>query len=55
MSSSLPGAVISHSEVTNISAVGFWMLVDDKEYFVALTTIQFSGMQLSPKSTPFSV
>ena len=32
---SLPGTVISHSEVTNIGAVGFWMLVDDKEYFVS--------------------
>jgi hypothetical protein len=34
MSSSLPGTAISHSEVTNISATGFWLLVDDKEYFV---------------------
>ncbi len=26
---------ISHSEVMAISAAGFWMLVDDKEYFVS--------------------
>jgi hypothetical protein len=24
----------SHSEVTSISAIGFWLLVDDREYFV---------------------
>jgi hypothetical protein len=29
-----PGTGLSHSEVTNISAAGFWLLVDDKEYFV---------------------
>jgi hypothetical protein len=29
-----PGVDISHSEVTNISAIGFWLLVDDREYFV---------------------
>lgn len=34
MSSDLPGVVTSHSEVTNISAIGFWLLVDDREYFV---------------------
>ena len=34
MSSNLPGADISYSEVTNISALGFWFLVDDREYFV---------------------
>jgi len=34
MSSSLPGVAISHSEVTNIGAIGFWLLVDDREYFV---------------------
>ena len=28
------GIDISHSEVTNISAIGFWLLVDDREYFV---------------------
>ena len=26
--------VTSHSEVTSISAIGFWLLVDDVEYFV---------------------
>ncbi|RMF05180.1 MAG: DUF2442 domain-containing protein [Chloroflexi bacterium] len=34
MSSDQPGINISHSEVTNISAIGFWMLVDDREYFI---------------------
>ena len=34
MSSNPPGVNISRSEVTNISAIGFWMLVNDKEYFV---------------------
>ncbi len=34
MSSSPPGAAISHSEVTNITAHGFWLLADDREYFV---------------------
>ncbi|MFQ5343014.1 MAG: DUF2442 domain-containing protein [Anaerolineae bacterium] len=34
MISEMPGAAISHSEVTNIGATGFWLLVDDKEYFV---------------------
>ena len=28
------GVDVSHSEVTNISAIGFWLLVDDREYFV---------------------
>jgi hypothetical protein len=34
MSSNLPGIAISDNEVTNIGATGFWLLVDDKEYFV---------------------
>jgi hypothetical protein len=34
MSSSQPGANISPSEITNIEPLGFWVLVDDKEYFV---------------------
>lgn len=34
MSSSLPGVSTSLSEVTNIGAAGFWLLVDDCEYFV---------------------
>jgi len=34
MSSSQPGTSISPSEVTNIEPLGFWVLVDDKEYFV---------------------
>ena len=28
------GGVTSHSEVTNIGVHGFWLLVDDREYFV---------------------
>lgn len=34
MSSNLPGTGISYSEVTSITALGFWLLVDDREYFV---------------------
>ena len=29
-----PGINISHSEITSIGSTGFWLLVDDKEYFV---------------------
>lgn len=34
MSSELHGIDISHSEVTNIINLGFWLLVDGREYFV---------------------
>ncbi len=34
MNSSIPGIAISHSEVTSIHTTGFWLLVDDVEYFV---------------------
>jgi hypothetical protein len=34
MSSSQPGTGISLSEVTNIEPLGFWILVDEREYFV---------------------
>lgn len=34
MISSQPGTSISPSEVTNIEPLGFWILVDNKEYFV---------------------
>ncbi len=34
MNLSTPGTGISVSEVTNITQHGFWLLVDDKEYFV---------------------
>lgn len=34
MNLSRPGKSISHSNVTNIIETGFWLLVDDKEYFV---------------------
>ncbi|MCL5996979.1 MAG: DUF2442 domain-containing protein [Chloroflexi bacterium] len=29
-----PGMGTSRSEVTNIGPMGFWLLVDDREYFV---------------------
>jgi hypothetical protein len=34
MSLESPGVSTSNSEVTNISILGFWLLVDDREYFV---------------------
>jgi len=34
MSLEQPGIGISHSEVTSIASAGFWLLVDDREYFV---------------------
>ncbi len=34
MSSAPHGTDISHSEVTSINAIGFWLLVDDTEFFV---------------------
>ena len=33
MSLEQPGIGISHDEVTNIGPTGFWLLVDDAEYF----------------------
>lgn len=34
MTLSKSGVNSSHSEVTNISSAGFWLLVEDREYFV---------------------
>jgi len=34
MSLSRPGSTISDCEVTYISSSGFWLLVEDREYFV---------------------
>ena len=34
MTSSTPGTSISQIEVTNIDRFGFWVLVEDKEYFL---------------------
>ncbi len=34
MSLELPGIVTLASEVTDITALGFWLWVDDQEYFV---------------------
>ena len=58
MISNLPGISISHSPVTNIDLHGFWLLVDDTEYFVpfadypvfAKATIEqiFAVQRLSP-------
>lgn len=42
--SSLPhGADTLPSDVTNISAFGFWLLVDDREYFVPFA--EYPGFQ----------
>lgn len=35
MKSGIAGESISEFEVTNISPHGFWLLIDDKEYFLA--------------------
>ncbi len=41
---SQPGTGISLSEVTNIEPLGFWVLVDDREYFVPFADYQvFQG------------
>jgi hypothetical protein len=35
MSSKLPGAgILTNSEITSITPLGFWLLVNDREYFV---------------------
>ena len=34
MISNQPGTGISLNEVTNIEPLGFWVLVDDREYFI---------------------
>ena len=36
MTSSAPGNAILGAEVTGISAIGFWLLASDREYFVPL-------------------
>ncbi|MCP4425978.1 MAG: DUF2442 domain-containing protein [Chloroflexi bacterium] len=28
------GVATSHNEITSISNIGFWLLIDDREYFV---------------------
>jgi len=58
MSSNQPGTNTSTSEVTNIEPLGFWVLMDDREYFVPFSdypvfksaSIQqiFNLQQLSP-------
>ena len=35
MTSSTSGITTSQSEVTSIAETGFWILVDDREYFVS--------------------
>jgi len=59
MSSKQPGIGISHSEVTNIGPTGFWLLIDDEEYFAPFAdypvfqkaTIEqiFAVQRLSPR------
>ena len=59
MSSSLPGIATSDSPVTSIDLRGFWLLVDDAEYFVpfadypvfATATVEqiFAVQQLGPR------
>lgn len=59
MSSNPPGTGISYSEITSITAIGFWLLVDDQEFFVPFdeypdfrnaTVAQIYAMrQLSPR------
>ena len=56
--SSLRGISTSHSEVSAICAIGFWLIVDDKEFFVpfadypvfkqAAVDQVFGFIQLSP-------
>ena len=33
--------ILANSEVTNISSVGFWILIQDKEYFVSFNEYPF--------------
>jgi hypothetical protein len=28
-------SILTNSEVTNISSIGFWVIIEDKEYFIA--------------------
>ncbi len=38
---------LTNSEVTNISSIGFWILIEDKEYFVAFNEYpEFSNMSV---------
>jgi hypothetical protein len=37
MISWLPGVATSACEVTNVSRFGFWLVIDDREYFVPFT------------------
>jgi len=37
MKSSMPGPSTLRVEVTNISGHGFWILLDEKEYFLSFT------------------
>ena len=46
MTSSAPGAAISAPEVTNISRHGFWLLMDEAEYF--LPFVYFPWFRAAP-------
>ena len=48
MNSSVSGKNILAYEVTNISRKGFWLLVDDKEYFISYSQYpEFLEMNLN--------
>lgn len=53
MNLSQPGAVISDSEVTNISENCFWLLVDDREYFVPFSDYPGFGLATVPQIFKF--
>jgi len=54
MNSNLPGIAISHSEVTNVHTTGFWLLVDDREYFVPFEDYPVFREATVAQYTPFS-
>ena len=53
MSSNLPGIAISDNEVTSIGPTGFWLLVEDKEYFVPFS--DYPIFQAATKEQIFNV
>jgi len=58
MSSNRPGVAtldnsVASYEVTNISAAGFWLLVDDREYFVPFD--DYSGFRVATVTQVYAV
>lgn len=53
MSSLRAGKNIFHSNVSNISEFGFWLIVDDKEYFIPFD--KFPEFKSVPVNQIFSV